>query len=59
MVGILNAHMFGAATEPGEYIDWSEPDYNTPEEWAWILGMPVESFAAISPHMIVFDLLEA
>lgn len=46
--------MFGSATEPGEYVDWSAPDVMTESEWADLLGQDVASFAAENPHMIVF-----
>lgn len=54
-IGILNAHMFGAATEPGERVDWSTPDIDTSAGWAETLGEPVEEYAAKNPHMIVFE----
>lgn len=55
MIGIINAHMFGAKTEPGEYVDWSQPDLFTPEDMIVMgLGDPAE-YAAANPHMIVFE----
>lgn len=56
LVGIVNAAMFGTATEPGEYTDWSTPDVDTREGWATLLGSSVEDYAADNPHMIVFEL---
>lgn len=55
MIGIVNAHMFGTATEPGEYVDWSTHDVDTREGWALTLGSSVEDYAAANPHMIVFE----
>lgn len=52
--GLINSHMFGQNTEPGEYVNWSEPDYATAEEWRDLLGQDVTDYAANSPHMIVF-----
>ena len=52
--GLINSHMFGQATEPGEYVDWSEPDYATAEEWRYLLGQTIPEYAADSPHMIIF-----
>lgn len=52
--GLINAHMFGAPTEPGEHVMWSEPDYFQ-ESMFWDLGYnSVEEYAASNPHMIVF-----
>jgi hypothetical protein len=54
-IGILNSAMYGMVTEPGEHVAWDMPDYLTAEEWADLLGESVESYAAHSPHMIVFE----
>lgn len=52
--GLLNAHMFGMDTEPGEHVNWSEPDYFD-ESMFWDLGYEsVEEYAQEMPHMIVF-----
>lgn len=53
MIAIINAHMIGAATEPGEYVDWSSPDVMPEQEWTDLLGMSVAEFADANPHMIV------
>jgi hypothetical protein len=55
LIGMVNAHMFGHASEPGEYVDWFAPDYDTVEGWRDLLGMTIEEYAADSPHMIVFE----
>lgn len=55
LIGIINAHMYGHPSEPGEYVDWSAPDYMTRAEWRDFLGVPVEVFAADNPHMIVWE----
>jgi hypothetical protein len=54
LIGIVNAHMFGHATEPGEHVNWSTPDYDTAEGWCDVLGITVEEYAAGNPHMIAF-----
>ena len=56
MIAILNAHMFGSETEPGEHVDWSTPDVDTVEGWTDTLGMDVVEYAATAPHMIVFEI---
>jgi hypothetical protein len=56
MIGILNAHMFGQATEPGEHVDWSEPDVMTEEEWEQVLGMSIADYAVTAPWMIVWEI---
>lgn len=58
MIGILNAHMFGTLAAPGEHVNWSTPDVDTPEGWYGLLGVTVEEYAATSPHMIVFEVIE-
>lgn len=55
MIGIINAHMFGTPSEPGEHVNWSEPDYFTVEEFEEILETDPATFAEESPHMIVFE----
>lgn len=54
-VGILNADMFGAESEPSEHVDWSTPDIMTREEWIELLGSSPEMYASWNPHMIVFE----
>lgn len=53
-IGVINADMFGTPSEPGEHIDWSEPDFFTPSEAEFLLG-DVAAYAASNPHMIVWD----
>lgn len=55
LIGMLNAGMFGHATEPGEHVDWSAPDYRTAGQWLDTLGQDVATYAADNPHMIVFE----
>lgn len=55
MIGMVNAHMFGRESEPGERVHWSRPDVDTRQGWYGILGMTVEEYAESSPHMIVFE----
>lgn len=56
MIGIINSAMFGRDSEPGEYVNWSAPDYFEPDEFAQLVGVDsVEDYAAASPHMIVFE----
>jgi hypothetical protein len=54
MIGIINAHMMGATSEPGEYVDWSEPDVMTERDAEFLLG-DVAAYAASNPHMIIFE----
>lgn len=52
--GLINSAMFGAATEPGEHVEWSTPDYYVAETFTFLgLGDPA-TYAAENPHMIVF-----
>ena len=55
MIGMVNAHMFGTKTAPGEYVDWNTHDVDTREGWEHLLGQTVEEYAAANPHMIVFE----
>lgn len=54
IVGVINADMFGRDTAPGERVDWSAPDYYTANDFAALVGQDVATYAAASPHMIVF-----
>jgi hypothetical protein len=56
MVGIVNAHMFGAESAPGEHVNWTTPDIMAESEWVEILGMSTAEYASTAPHMIVFAL---
>jgi hypothetical protein len=56
VIGILNASMFGTPREPGEHVNWSRPDIMPRDDWYYLLGVPVEEYAATSPHMIVFEI---
>lgn len=51
-IAVLNAHMFGAVSEPGE-PDWSEPDHFDIAEFEALVGQPLATYAAENPHMIV------
>jgi hypothetical protein len=53
--GLLNAHMFGHPSEPGEYVNWSEPDYMTDADLIDLGLGTVADYAEESPHMIVFE----
>lgn len=54
--GLLNAHMFGTPSEPGEYVNWSKPDWKTDADFADLFdGMTVAEYAEANPHMIVFE----
>lgn len=55
MIAMINAHMLGTPTEPGEHVDWSEPDIMTEADWTELLGTSVAEYAASSPHMIVWE----
>ena len=54
-IGIINAHMFGQATEPGEHGDWSEPDIFEVTDFEELVGLTLVNFVTLSPHMIVFE----
>lgn len=56
MIGILNAHMFGRVPEPGEHVDWSEPDVMSEREWEQVLGMSIADYAVVAPWMIVWEI---
>lgn len=53
--GLLNAHMFGAERVPGEYVNWSRPDWKSDEDFVDLFGMTVAEYAEANPHMIVFE----
>lgn len=55
MIAILNGHMLGHASEPGEHVNWSEPDVMSEQEWERLLGMSVADYAVIAPWMIVWE----
>lgn len=54
-LGVINAAMFGRESEPGEHVDWCEPDYLNADTFRALLG-DVAAYAADNPHMIVFVL---
>lgn len=53
-IGVLNAHTFGCPAAPGE-PDWSEPDVFTVDEFEQLVEVDLPTYAATSPHMIVFE----
>lgn len=55
LIAMINGHMIGTPAEPGEHVDWSSPDVMTADEWRDLLGEPVDTYAADSPHMIVWE----
>ena len=55
MIGIINAAMFGMESAPGEHVNWSEPDYFTVSDFEDLVGLTLEQFATLSPHMILFE----
>lgn len=57
MIGVLNASMVGMTTEPGEHVNWSEPDYFEDEgTFFYCLALFPEELAEISPHLIIFEI---
>lgn len=54
--GVLNADMFGHPSEPGEYVNWSEPEMLTGDDFVNMGIGTAEFYAATNPHMIVFEL---
>lgn len=55
LIGILNGAMYVTPAEPGEHVDWNEPDVHEQRYWESLFGwMPIADYAATNPHMIVF-----
>src|SRR5512143_1198921 len=59
VIGLLNSPMFGTPTEPGEHVDWSEPDYFEVADFEDNVEQTIEAYAADNPHMIVWEANQA
>jgi hypothetical protein len=52
---VINGDMIGHAAEPGEHVNWSEPDrFASAEEFTEVTGVTPEDMASESPWMIVY-----
>ena len=54
-VGVINAHMIGTESSPGEHVSWAEPDYFLTTELAELVGTTVDAYAEMNPHMILWE----
>ena len=55
MIGIINGHMLGTPSTPGEHVSWNIPDYFAEAEVNLFLGTDAADYAAANPHMILWE----
>lgn len=56
MIAVINAHMIGVDTVPGEHVAWSTPDVMSEAVFAALVDQSAAEYAQANPHMIVWYL---